>query len=156
CGASIGAEEEGNSLRRTTVEPAVWQGPSLAAQPVPPAARDNVVQNATAPNTQPPATTQPPAEMITPSNTPKHQTPLLDGKLPTEELMPPVVSEGTTTVPEAEKHGVQPYGGGHPTDWPWGCGGSPYRTGPGLCDNWRVGPRWHVTVDGMVLSREQA
>jgi hypothetical protein len=92
--------------------------------------------------------------MITPSNTPKHQTPLLDGKLPAEELMPPVVSEGATNVPDVEKHGVQPYGGGHPTDWPWGCGGSPYRTGPGLCDNWRVGPRWHVTVDGIVLTRQ--
>jgi hypothetical protein len=158
CGAPVGAEEKSNPLRHTDVEPTAWQGVTLAAQPVvPPAARDNVIESATAPNTQPPATTQPPAELITPSTTPKHQAPLFDGKLPAEELMPPVVAEGATTTGEAvEKRGVQPYGGGHPTDWPWGCGGSPYRTGPGFCDNYRVGPRWHVTVDGMVMHREGA
>lgn len=158
CTASVGAVEESNPLRHTDAEPVAWQGVTLAAQPVvPPAARDNVIESATAPNTQPPATTQPPAELITPSTTPKHQAPLLDGKLPAEELMPPVVAEGATSTGEAvEKRGVQPYGGGHPTDWPWGCGGSPYRTGPGLCDNYRVGPRWHVTVDGMVMHREGA
>ena len=30
-----------------------------------------------------------------------------------------------------ERRGVRPYGGGHPDDWPWGCGGSPFRNGPG-------------------------
>jgi hypothetical protein len=75
-------------------------------------------------------------------------SPLLDGKLPAEELLPPVVSEG------GNERGVKPYGGGHPTDWSWGCGGSPYRTGPGMCDNWKVGCRWHVTVDGLVMHRE--
>ena len=50
---------------------------------------------------------------------------------------------------------VRPYGGGHPTDWSWGCGGSPYRTGPGMCDNWKVGPRWHMTIDGLVMSRDE-
>jgi hypothetical protein len=54
-----------------------------------------------------------------------------------------------------ERRHVRPYGGGRPTDW-WGCNGSPYRTGPGLCDDWRVGCRWHVTMDGIVLSREDA
>lgn len=53
------------------------------------------------------------------------------------------------------RRGVHPYGGGHPTDW-WGCNGSPYRTGPGMCDDYRVGPRWHVTVDGIVMSRDNA
>jgi len=55
---------------------------------------------------------------------------------------------------EAARRGVRPYGGGHPTDWPWGCNGSPYHTGPGLCDDWRVGCRWHVTVDGIVMDRD--
>jgi hypothetical protein len=55
---------------------------------------------------------------------------------------------------QVERRGVRPYGGGHPTDWPWGCNGSPYRTGPGMCDDWRVGCRWHVTVDGIVLQRD--
>lgn len=39
-------------------------------------------------------------------------------------------------------------------DWGWGCGGSPYRTGPGRCDNWRVGPVWKVEVDGLVMFHE--
>jgi hypothetical protein len=51
--------------------------------------------------------------------------------------------------------GVRPYGGGHPWDWHWGCGGSPYRTN-GHCDDWRVGCDWAVTVNGMVMSREDA
>src|SRR5204862_1113420 len=80
------------------------------------------------------------------------ESPLLDGKLPTEELLPPVVEEGSSD--QNGQKGVRPYGGGHPADWSWGCGGSPYRTGPGLCDNWKVGCRWHVTVDGVVLHRE--
>src|SRR5262245_34407439 len=52
------------------------------------------------------------------------------------------------------RRGVRPYGGGHLSDWPWGCGGSPFRTGPGACDTYRVGPIWNVQVDGMVLHRE--
>ena len=51
------------------------------------------------------------------------------------------------------RRGVRPYGGGHLSDW-WGCGGSPFRTGPGMCDDYRVGPIWNVWVDGMVLRRE--
>ena len=50
---------------------------------------------------------------------------------------------------------MRPYGGGHPGDWSWGCEGSPYRTN-GRCDDWKVGPLWHITVDGMVMSREDA
>jgi hypothetical protein len=46
--------------------------------------------------------------------------------------------------------------GGRPDDWSWGCGGSPYRNGPGYCDNWKVGCRWETYVDGMVLFREDA
>ena len=46
--------------------------------------------------------------------------------------------------------------GGRPDDWSWGCGGSPYRNGPGYCDNWKVGCRWETYVDGMVMFREQA
>ena len=41
-----------------------------------------------------------------------------------------------------------------PDDWMWGCGGWPYANGPGTCDDWKVGPIWDVTVDGMVMTRE--
>lgn len=37
---------------------------------------------------------------------------------------------------------------------PWGAGGSPFRTGPGLCDDYRVGRRWRVAYDGLVLFRD--
>lgn len=50
--------------------------------------------------------------------------------------------------------GEDPYLGGSACDWAWGCGGSPYRNGPGACDDWKVGPIWDIAVDGMVLSRE--
>jgi hypothetical protein len=52
---------------------------------------------------------------------------------------------------------MRPYRPGHPT-WmdEWGCGGSPYVTGPGRCDEWKVGPVWDVVVDGQVLFREDA
>ena len=109
------------------------------------------------PNVDLPITNPDPGVIITPSSTPKqNESPLLDGKLPAEELIPPVVTEGSRDEGGAtgERRGVQPYGGGHPTDWSWGCGGSPYRTGPGLCDNYRIGPRWHVTVDGIVMHRD--
>jgi len=66
--------------------------------------------------------------------------------------MPPVVEDGC--FEGGERRGVKPYGGGHPDDWSWGCGGSPYRTGPGMCDNYKVGPRWHWTFDGLVMSRD--
>ena len=37
----------------------------------------------------------------------------------------------------------------------WGCGGSPFRNGPGCDDRWKVGPRWRVQADGMILFREE-
>jgi hypothetical protein len=152
--ASLAAESGGNELRYA-VEPAAWQGPALTAQLVPPAGRDSITPGTTAPNTRSSPTTPAPAEIITPSSTPKQsESPLLDGRLPAEELIPPVVSEGSSDAGNGGHHAVEPYGGGHPTDWSWGCGGSPYRTGPGLCDNYRIGPRWHVTVDGLVMHRE--
>jgi hypothetical protein len=46
--------------------------------------------------------------------------------------------------------------GQYPDDWMWGCGGWPYANGPGTCDDWKVGPIWDVTVDGMVMTREHA
>ena len=46
--------------------------------------------------------------------------------------------------------------GQYPDDWMWGCGGWPYANGPGMCDDWKVGCRWHVQVDGLILSREDA
>jgi hypothetical protein len=134
------AETAENRLRHTTIEPAAWQGSAFASPATPPV-----------PN--PPQTNPAPAEIVTPSSTPKqYESPLLDGKLPSEELLPPVVSEGSSA--ESAHRAVEPYGGGHPTDWSWGCGGSPYRNGPGMCDNWKVGCRWHVTVDGIVLHRQ--
>jgi hypothetical protein len=39
-------------------------------------------------------------------------------------------------------------------DWGWGCGGSPHRTGPGSCDTWKVGPRWRVGLDGVIMQRD--
>jgi len=36
----------------------------------------------------------------------------------------------------------------------WGCGQWPYANGPGTCDDWKVGPIWDVTVDGMVMTRQ--
>ena len=75
--------------------------------------------------------------------------PLLDDAL-VEEIVPPMDVDDTFPP----QRGVRPYGGGHPGDWPWGCGGSPFRTGPGFCDTWDVGCRWDVAVDGMVMTRE--
>jgi hypothetical protein len=46
--------------------------------------------------------------------------------------------------------------GQYPDDWMWGCGQWPYANGPGTCDDWKVGPIWDVTVDGMVMTREHA
>jgi hypothetical protein len=43
--------------------------------------------------------------------------------------------------------------GQYPDDWMWGCGQWPYANGPGTCDDWKVGPIWDVTVDGMVMTR---
>ncbi|QDU56004.1 BBP7 family outer membrane beta-barrel protein [Aeoliella mucimassa] len=37
----------------------------------------------------------------------------------------------------------------------WGCGGSPYRTGPGCGDDWKVGPRWRIQADGIFLFRDE-
>lgn len=39
------------------------------------------------------------------------------------------------------------------SDWAWGCGPWPWRNGPGCCDDWLVGPRWDVKVDGLALFR---
>ncbi|MEO0529685.1 MAG: hypothetical protein AAF266_03810 [Planctomycetota bacterium] len=41
-------------------------------------------------------------------------------------------------------------GGGGPV------GGPGYRPGPGRRDDWRVGPHWRVTVDGVLLFRDSA
>jgi hypothetical protein len=102
----------------------------------------------------PPAANPPDAALAPPSQVPlgpeDPATPLLDMEELGEETLPGVDPEDVRGPV-----GVRPYGGGHPTDWSWGCGGSPYRT-YGRCDNWKVGPDWHVSVDGMVMSRENA
>jgi hypothetical protein len=75
--------------------------------------------------------------------------PLLDSSAPVEETTTALEDNSLT-----QRRGVQPYGGGHTGDWSWGCGGSPFRTGPGWCDTWEVGCRWDVAVDGLVMTRE--
>ncbi|TWT33709.1 hypothetical protein KOR34_35420 [Posidoniimonas corsicana] len=39
-------------------------------------------------------------------------------------------------------------------DWGWGAGGSPFRTGPGRCDDFLVGPRWTSRLDAVFMFRE--
>jgi hypothetical protein len=116
---------------RPLLEPANWQEP--AVEPLPP---ESVL----------PIPPQP-GETYVP------RTPLLDSGPTAEELVPPagLADDDITT-----RRGVRPYGGGHPGDWPWGCNGSPFRNGPGWCDTWKVGCRWDVAVDGIVLLREDA
>jgi hypothetical protein len=46
--------------------------------------------------------------------------------------------------------------GQYPDDWMWGCGQWPYATGPGMCDDWKVGCRWHVQADGLIMFRPGA
>jgi hypothetical protein len=46
--------------------------------------------------------------------------------------------------------------GQYPDDWMWGCGEWPYATGPGMCDDWKVGCRWHVQADGLIMFRPGA
>ena len=122
----VSAQGSPTAVVAQVVPPQPMPPPPTAAPPVDPSGVPTVVQ--------PDLISEPPA------------TPLLDGSAPIEELIPPVATDG---------RGVRPYGGGHAGDWSWGCGGSPYRTGPGMCDDWKVGCRWHVTVDGMVLSRDE-
>jgi hypothetical protein len=74
--------------------------------------------------------------------------------------------EATYPVPSISQNMLSPDGycdsdgnirlheGGSPDDWSWGCGGSPYRTGPGFCDNWKVGCRWESSFEGSVVFRE--
>lgn len=174
--APVGAKAANPAAGSTILEPAVWQGPEINAPtaaaasvdsnqsavnplrlalqntpPIPPQQVQVPTQGAPAPK-HPPAPARAPGEPRAETPT---TTPFLDGNTPTEELMPPVVGCGPGAGSDGPLH-VQAYGGGHPADWSWGCGGSPYREGPGMCDNWKIGPRWHITVDGMVMSREQA
>ncbi len=58
----------------------------------------------------------------------------------------------STCGPGGGSHGV---GNGAPCEEHWGCGGSPFRTGPGQCDRWRVGPIWQVTLDGVFMARDE-
>ncbi len=180
CFSTTPAEAANAPAGSTILEPAVWQGPEINAPasdvstadsapagmsslrvaiqstpPIPPQGVRAPAHGAPAP-THPPAGARAPSDpVVTSTPSPNAATPLLDGSSPTEELMPPVVDGcGPGNSSDGPLH-IQPYGGGHPTDWAWGCGGSPYREGPGLCDNWRIGPRWHITMDGLVMSRER-
>jgi hypothetical protein len=124
------------SLESFFAEPANWQG-APGTMPAPPATDDTIVRPS-------PLIDSPSGEVA---------TPLLDDGSCLDQ-QPPVVGEHVENGDRSQRRGVRPYGGGHPDDWPWGCGGSPYRTGPGMCDNYRVGPIWNVAVDGMVMRRE--
>lgn len=77
------------------------------------------------------------------------------GAEPSLEIGTSTPEELPTEQQRIMRRGVRPYGGGHPSDWSWGCGGSPYRT-YGRCDNWKVGPVWQIAVDGIVMTREHA
>jgi hypothetical protein len=107
-----------------------------------------------APSTQvvvPPQVVSPPTQVILPPQTvptPQQSAPVVDPGVQVEEYLPGVDEQVEL------RRGVRPYGGGHPSDWSWGCGGSPYRT-YGTCDDWKVGCDWQVSVDGMVMTREE-
>lgn len=90
-----------------------------------------------------------PADVAVPAPAAPSPSPFLDDG--GEEL--PVIEEQNGEF--VKRRGVRPYGGGRPSDWPWGCNGSPYRT-QGMCDDWKVGCRWHITVDGLVWSHDDA
>ena len=64
---------------------------------------------------------------------------------PAESSEPIALFDGDTLAGGCYGAGCQACG----DDWHWGCGGSPNRTGPGRCDDWRVGPMWDVVVDGL-------
>jgi hypothetical protein len=166
------------------LEPVVWQGPEFVAQLLPTGAGATTAPNPANPGevpkvvkpsevvvppapippqtvpvpvpvpvpVQPGMVVEPRGPIVVPPTDPTPPSGLLDDGSSTEELMPPVV-DGCYGGDEQPR--VQPYGGGHPTDWSWGCGGSPYRTGPGICDNYKVGPRWHWTFDGLVMTRDE-
>jgi len=124
---------------------------------VPPAARTTTVVVPPGPNVPPAAIVQPievmPGPIQPAAPLESLPSPLLDGREPAEYVLPPVDEDSYCGEGyEGGARGVRPYGGGRPADWSWGCGGSPYRT-VGRCDNWRVGPKWHVTVDGIVMTR---
>jgi hypothetical protein len=184
CGTPAAADTAVMPASATILEPAVWQGPDLsvpgAANPsVTVISSGSVAGVSSQAAANPlrlalqPAAPLPPqnAQLVAPGGAPNvgqielpnpappgptgaPVQPLLDGNSPTEDLMPPVV-EGEGCANGGDQLHVRPYGGGHPTDWSWGCNGSPYRTGPGMCDNYKVCARWHVTVDGLVMSREE-
>jgi hypothetical protein len=130
-----------------SLEPANFQVPAVDA--IPPLPPQTVLPIPPQSETYIPPQIPAAVPVPTPTQTP---TPLLDEGAVEEELTLP----GGATSPVAERRGVRPYGGGHPDDWPWGCNGSPFRTGPGFCDTWEVGCRWDVAVDGIVMRREDA
>lgn len=87
-----------------------------------------------------------------------HQASAQDGAVQ-YEYGAPVASSSSTAYPDGDfaaqlsaAHGDIDSGA---CDWGWGCGGSPFRTGPGRCDDWRVGPRWTSKVDGVFLFRDE-
>ncbi|MCO6047580.1 BBP7 family outer membrane beta-barrel protein [Aeoliella sp. ICT_H6.2] len=70
------------------------------------------------------------------------------------ETIKPNYSGGSSAYPNGDyQQQLQAAGGACGCDV-WGCGGSPFRTGPGCGDDWLVGPRWRISLDGVMLYRE--
>jgi hypothetical protein len=92
-----------------------------------------------------------PAEVISPEGTDT------DGYTPAEAYDPLACpncngsgSSGCNCLPPPLPNGQ------YLDDWMWGCGQWPYANGPGMCDDWKVGCRWHVEADGLILFRPDA
>ena len=130
-------------------EPISFVLPAANFQPVP---ADAYPADATQPDESltPPANPPTPTEIVSPEGT------------DTEEYMPAEAYE-PLDCPNCnggcDGCGLPPGrlpNGQYPDDWMWGCGQWPYANGPGTCDDWKVGPIWHVTADGIFLSRDDA
>lgn len=69
------------------------------------------------------------------------------------ETIQPSYASGSNAYPDGDyQKQLQAAGGSCGCDV-WGCGGSPFRTGPGCGDDWLVGPRWRISLDGVTLHR---
>lgn len=69
-----------------------------------------------------------------------------------------VTGVGSTAYPDGDYYEQLSAAGGQGPmccDDDWGCGGSPFRTGPGCGDHYRVGPRWRILLDGLMMYREK-
>lgn len=178
CAANVLAQSTISTTSGQILEPAVYQGPELGTQNGIPPKQSTIAQNDGSANALrmalqaappvPPQTiqvtpTSPRGSSATSAGSERSQLtaptqslnqPLLEGNASNEEQLPAGPEQVDPDNAGRPHQHIRPYGGGHPDDWSWGCGGSPYRTGPGHCDDYKVGPRWEFSIDGMVMSRE--